>query len=830
LGKQVQLPEDSVLLQNLKQQAEPQLLASERVTPLNLAQPEKKIEEEQNKTKLNSSKLANKMDLVRETEPIDLTLVKRSAVYLGKPIVVGRELSNNSSSNSSNSNKVKSLSKSDQGKTTRLLTQSRQGESRQFEFVVPGEDVNNLEIELEQNTTPNPEQNTQVPEQNTTPNSEQNTQVPEQNTTPNKEPVTVPLSDVENVVEITADEQEYLDQEQIVKAKGNVVIRFSRGVLSADEVMVNLSNRIAVAEGEVILKRGDQTLKGNRFEYYFVQDKGVIFSASGVVYQPNLSRDFSPQINSNNPVPQLPLSWQFEQNQPLQRVSTAEGFQFSVGSLRDLSLVGQQTGVPTSASGGTVNRLRFEAERVDFESDTWKATNIRITNDPFSPPELEIRADTANFKNIAPFMDELTTTNSRLVFDQNLSIPLVDRLVFDQRDRRPGLFSIGFDGEERGGLYLERGFELYNDERIQLTITPQFLIQRAFLPDSFDDTYAINPDDNGGMFNPSSYGLITELDVNFTERTDLRAVASFSGLDLDNVDNRLRAQLELNHRVGDLNNPYRFGFQYNFRERMFNGSLGFQTVQQSIGGIVTSPYIPLISSRDIGVGFTYQGSIQGITAETDRQDLLEADRDDNLITLARFQTAALLNGGFFLWRGETLPPTPEEGLKYTSTPVAPFLKLNTSLTGVTSYYSSGDNQPSLTATIGLEGQFGHFSKRFFDYTGFNISYSQGIRGDQSPFYFDRYYDTQVLSLGLTQQLYGPVRMGAQSFFNVLTSEEISTDYFLEYSRRTYNIILRYNPVLQIGSLNLRISDFNWDGNPAPFQGTGISPVVEGITR
>lgn len=89
----------------------------------------------------------------------------------------------------------------------------------------------------------------------------------------------------------------------------------------------------------------------------------------------------------------------------------------------------------------------------------------------------------------------------------------------------------------------------------------------------------------------------------------------------------------------------------------------------------------------------------------------------------------------------------------------------------------------------------------------------------------------MLSLGLTQQLYGPIRAGVQSFINVKTNQEISTDYFLEFSRRTYNIILRYNPVLELGSVNLRISDFNWEGDAGSFEGsTGVRSVVDGVTR
>lgn len=711
--------------------------------------------------------------------------IPSNANQLGKPISI--EINKVKKIIPATENSLNSVS--NQVKTTRLLTKSRKGEQREFNF----------QTEITQNNTESP--------------LEEN-------------PVTIPIDESVDVVEIVADEQEYLDKEQIVKAKGNVVIRFSNGILSADEVKINLTDRIAVAQGAVILKRGDQTLRGYRFEYYFVKDQGIIFNANGEIYQPNIGRDLASQTGSN-PIPKQPLSWQIQANQPLQRITTAQGYRFSVGS-RDLSLIEQQGGIVNNTSGGEVNRLRFEADRVDFDSEGWHATDIRFTNDPFSPPEFEVRADTANLRNTAPFIDELTTTNSRLVFDQTLEVPLFqDRLIFDRRDRNPGLFNIGFDGEEKGGLYIERPFNIYQDEKIEFIIAPQFLIQRAFFPNSFDDENAINPDDNGGLTNPSSFGLISSLNVNFSNRTELINIIHFTSLDLDNIDNRLRANLQLNQKIGYLGAPHTLSFQYNYRERLFNGSLGFQTVQNSIGALIRSPYIPL---GDSGLSLVYQGSIQNITADSDRQDLLKSNRSDNLVNLNRFQAAALLNAGFLLWYDEALPPTPEEGLKYTATPVTPYLKFNTSLTGVTSYYSSGDTQPSLTGTIGLEGQVGHFSNPFLDYTGFNVSYSQGLRGDQSPFYFDRFYDTQVLSLGLTQQLYGPVRGGIQTFLNVQTNKEISTDYFLEYSRRTYNIMLRYNPVLQLGSINLRISDFNWEGNPLPFEGTGIKPVIDGITR
>ncbi len=753
--------------------------------------------------KTNDDSLSLPTDELLSSPPITESNNSSSELLSPSPLELKntKEIQNISSENYSQNN------------ITHLLTKSRQGKNREFTIKTntPQSKIKPLVIGQ---TTDNQEIDSSFAQEN--------------NQISTEEQKTEVIEEKINVVEVVADSQEYLDNEQIIIARGNVIIRFSNGILNADEVKINLVDRLAVATGDVILKRGDQKLRGERFEYYFVQDKGIIFNASGEIYQPNLAKDFT-NIGDNNPITGQPLSWQFEKNQPLQRVTSAEGYLFVAGSVRDYGLLPEANNerVISTQGGGQVNRLRFRAEKVDFNKDGWHATNISFTNDPFSPPEFEVVADTADLRSISPYQDELVTSRSRLVFDRKVSLPLFqDRSVFDRRQRNSGLLNLGFDGEDRGGLYIEKTFDIYTNENVEFSITPQFLLQRAFSPESFDDIYAINPDDNGGLTNPSSYGLVAVFDANLSDRRQFLSTLNFTGLDLDNIGNRLRATVQLNQKIGaDLSNPYTASLQYNYRERLFNGSLGFQTVQDSIGAVITSPYIPLGNS---GISLVYQGSIQNITADTDDQDLLSDNRENNLANLNRFQAAAFLTGGFFLWKGESLPPTPDQGLKYTSTPVSPYLRLNSSLTGVASSYSNGDSQPSLTVAIGLEGQIGHFVKPVLDYTGFNISYRQGFRGDESPFFFDRFADLQVLSIGLTQQIYGPVRAGLQTFYNVELNEEISTDYFIEYSRRTYNVMLRYNPVLQIGSINLRISDFNWEGNPAPFEGTGIKPVIDGV--
>ena len=469
---------------------------------------------------------------------------------------------------------------------------------------------------------------------------------------------------------------------------------------------------------------------------------------------------------------------------------------------------------------------------MEFDSEGWQATDARLTNDPFSPPEVEVRAETATYRNIAPLVDELKLTNSRVVLDQANSFPTQDRLIFDRRDRQPGVIGFGYDRRDRGGFFVERGFNVIDTETVSWQVTPQYYLQKGFSPEGLTvddrntDLFEENKDDID-VVSPPTLGFVNEFNANLSPQTTFFSRTSLTSLEFGDIEDRLRTKTFVQYRFGEPIAPYDVRLEYNYRDRLFNGSLGFQTVRSSVGLLLISPQIPI---EETGIQVSYQGSIQTVNAETDRQSLLNSDSDDRRVSLTRVQGAASLFKPFLLWFGQALPPTPEEGLKYTSTPVLPYLALSTGVTGVTSLYGNGDSQPSLSGTIGVSGQVGNFSRPFLDYTGFNLSFSQALRGDPSPFFFDRFADLKTLTWGITQQLYGPLRFGVQSAYNIDTDQEINTDLYFEYSRRTYSILLRYNTVLKVGSISLRISDFNWGGNPGPFDGTGIRPVIQGVPR
>ena len=599
------------------------------------------------------------------------------------------------------------------------------------------------------------------------------------------------------ILEITANRQTYDPETQIITASGNVNARFSQGILVADELKINVETRMAVGTGNVTFRRGEQVLKGDRFEYNFLQDEGLISNGFGEVYQPTLQRDTS--LNQNLPPTPLP-------SELIEDISQESQYQFSLGGGRDV----ENFSFPET--GGELNRLRFSAEEIQFDGGNWTARNVRITNDPFSPPELEIRADTAKFRQISPLVDEIITSQQRLVFDDGFSVPIPrNRIVLDQRERSPRLVDFGFDSDDRGGLYLERGFTLLDQPQWNLSVTPQYFVQQALLDDSLADS--------------AVFGLETSLTGNLTPRTNLSTNLEITGFEQDVLEDNLRGSIRLQQAIGRGKAEHDLNLEASFRDRLFNGSLGFQTVQSSVGAVITSPTFPL---GDTGINFSYQGGIQRINAETDVAALLEPNRENDRINLTRYQVATDFNWGTSLWTGDTLPATKEEGLRYTPSPVRPNLRLTTRVRGVTTLYSSGDDQNSISLTVGLRGQLGNFSEKTFDYTSFNASYTQVIGEGESPFEFDRIADRKRLSLGVMQQVYGPFLAGVQTSLNLDDGEVISSNIILEYSRRTYNLRLRFNPTQEIGSVSIQINGFNWKGSPNAFD--DFQSVEDGVIQ
>ncbi|MGB3136932.1 MAG: DUF3769 domain-containing protein, partial [Nodosilinea sp.] len=490
----------------------------------------------------------------------------------------------------------------------------------------------------------------------------------------------------------------------------------------------------------------------------------------------------------------LPLDYRLQNQPSISQATSPGGVALATGDPSILA-VGEQD---------TINRLRFEADQVSFDADGSYAENVRLTNDPFSPPELEFRASSARLTPLNEIQEELVFENPRLVFDQGLSIPLFrNRFVLTRGQLPADAFNplplgIGIDGRDRSGLFVEAPVPIGGIGPLSIIVAPQFLLSRWLSSSNYN------------IADPANFGLVASISGELGPGTAVSGNFDLSGFDFDNLSNRLRASFRAQRLVGD----HRLNLEYTYRDRLFNGSLGFQDVQNSLGLLLESPNIALGSS---GLNLSYQVSGQYVTATSDRPSLLNPGVARGLASLFRFQGAADLSRDFLLWQGQPLPATQTEGLRYSPRPVVPNLTLGVGLRGVATYYTSSDLQESMLGRVVFGGQLGRLQRNTFDYTQFNIGFSHTVLGgDTSPFLFDRTVDRTVLSGGVVQQIYGPFLAGFQTAINLETGRAIDTNLIFEYRRRAYGVLFTYSPTQETGFLGLRISAFDWVGRTAPF--------------
>jgi Protein of unknown function (DUF3769)/LptA/(LptD N-terminal domain) LPS transport protein len=610
---------------------------------------------------------------------------------------------------------------------------------------------------------------------------------------PAKPQRTTPLGG--GTIELRADEQSFDSNEQIVTATGNVRVRFRNALLKADRVTVDIPGRKAVATGNVILRRGEQILRGDRFEYDFGNDKGQITSASGEVYQPTLERDTNitapPTRGAGGDFPEPSLAEKLERDQPVSKIERRGTSGAVIGDPREIEFQ------PPPPPSGTISRLRYRAEKLEFDGDVVTGRGVRITNDPFSPPELELRADRAVFKKAGTGLSRIEAENPRVTIEQGFDLPLaLVQIAAGRGASDSNSFGLGFDNDERGGLYLERTIKLASGPNLDWRITPQYYLQRVIAKDK--------------LFSLDSIGVKTSLTATLAPGTTFDATAALTSLDPGSLGTNLRSKLALNQDVDLPTGKHKVVVESAYRDRVFNGTLGFQDIQSSLGVGITSPKIEL---GNTGIKLEYTAGFKLVNANTDRIALANAD---GRTTLGRFEVTANLTKSWMLWEGVGPDPNDRNTYNYSPVPVVPYLQLNAGINAKLGNYTNGDSQSLYGYSVSIQGQVGHFTAPAFDYTGFNIGYSQGFLNGGSPFLFDRFQDNRVITAGINQQLFGPLRLGVQTSINLDSSRALGTDYYLEYSRRTFSIQLRYNPVLQLGSIGFKLNDLDWRGQADPF--------------
>ncbi len=543
---------------------------------------------------------------------------------------------------------------------------------------------------------------------------------------------------------LRADRQRYT--EDTFEAEGNVELAFGAATLRADRLSVDLQAQTVTATGNIEIELGRQRLQGDRLDYDLKSETGELLKARGLL--------------------------------DIENVDT-------------LNLAGTTT--------PEANLVRFTAERIALTSAGWVGETVRITNDPLDPPELEIEAERTTVTILPSGESVAIATGANLVFDQRFRLPsFVNRLRLDTLGRRPPI-TIDFDNRD-GGLQVQQNFELLEEPRFSLVLSPKLIPQRLIA----------DPD---GIL--AGLGVDLEFQVRHLNNHISRLFIEVNGLIINQLDERTRGVLSHQIPLGRGN----LSLSYRYRQRFGTEFTGTQTVRHMTGVSYDSPRWELGSSE---IFASVNASADWITARgeqfiTASPTAALADASPE-ISLGRLRLDASLSRRIPLWLGNVVDDL--SLLRFSSEPVQPGVWLNAGVTASHAGYTDGKTQSYLLGSIGVETVLGNFIDDSFDFTQFQVTYSNGFLSGASPFFFDRLTASERLRVGILQQLYGPIRIGAETVIDLNTRRQLDTTYSLSYDRRTYGVLLRYNPVQEAGSVQLRVSDFNWVDTEGISRGSG----------
>ena len=491
---------------------------------------------------------------------------------------------------------------------------------------------------------------------------------------------------------------------------------------------------------------------------------------------------------------------------------------------------------PPANKGSTISRIRFQGSQIRIRGNRWTAETMAFTNDPFTPAGSWSLA-----RQVVAVMDErgvtrITSRSTQILLDGKVSLPAITNTTIGEEEAR---FAFDTDKEDRDGFYIGYNLEpIKLGRRGSLQLQPQLMAQRAL--EGRTSSYVLpgeslaSPTAEQGATFGDMFGLLAALNLPMGWAS-LEADASLSTFNPENFRSGTRSTTRLSAPLGlpghDSASAALFG---SYRERIYNGSLGLQTVVYSYGANLAGTAVfnrpkaegegasakQPIATQNKGPFFTpvtlnwaaQSGNYQATLYQTNTLD-----------TLWRSYANLAIGTTLQLWQGSALDASddPKRGLRYAPSPVIPGLGLNFGASGYLANYSDGSNQNTLTLWGGPSFTLGQFDKPFLDYTRFSASIAGTFLGGASPFGFDRAVDLRTLSFQAAQQIYGPLVVEAGATFNIDNGSEFYGDVSYSYvelklQRRSYELGVYYSPYDGIGGIRVKLNDFNFSGTGTPF--------------
>ncbi len=579
------------------------------------------------------------------------------------------------------------------------------------------------------------------------------------------------LSNSKKELEIKSEIQS--EENNILNAKGNVLVLYKGNSLKADSLIYDKTNKIITANGNVSLNIGDQIFQMVSLKYDFNNERGYLLNVKGLLKTDNLIDDLFSNFENSD----------IKKNEILKEINKDK----------------------VKHTSSNIDNWIFFTDKLEVDGNKWKSVKAIFTNDLLELKQVKIEV---NSLEAVAEKGELRFKSSVnfLILDEKINIPFwVGDRTLTKEIRYENSWNVGFDNIDRDGLYIGRKLNSINiSNDFTLDIEPQILLQRSLQghTKSFvNKGDAINGDKVKRNATLKDYFALNSRIKGKFNKWNLEIDQQNNSLDPEKFSDSIRLKTNLNKDITFLNSKWNKSFYGIYRDRVWNGSLGETEIYGGYGSKLekqNSWVVNGISNNEVlSLGLA---NLKG-----------EALNSKNMVKTTK--------GNFFYSLDRKIPVNVVEpsnlfvdrSYNYIPEPITKGLNLNTKLELLYSFYGSGNNQQYLGIGAGPEYVFGDFKKKSFDYTKISILPFYKLKSGDSLFKFDQISDKFTLGIAYDQQLFGPLIIKNSATLKVSRAKDyaefINSKISLNWKKRSYEFGIFYQPHNETGGFSFSLFGF-----------------------
>ena len=581
--------------------------------------------------------------------------------------------------------------------------------------------------------------------------------------------------EIKNELEIQSEIQS--EENNILKAKGNVLVFYRGNILKADSLIYDKTQKTVSAKGNISLRIGEQLFKMNSFQYDFNSKKGYLFDVKGLLKTDNLIDDLF--------------------------------YNFETSDIKNIEIFKEIFKEKVLNTPKAVKNWVFITDKIEIDGEKWKSEKAIFTNDLLELNQVKIEINSLEAISRKEKLRFKSSLNY-LILDEKISFPFWfgertltksgESFSFENR------WNLGYDNLDKDGYFIGRKFNtinLFND--FVLDIEPQFLLQRSLkghtksFVNKGDSITADRVKRNTTL--QDYFGVNSQIKGNINN-WDLETDSKIYSLDSGKFSDALRVKAKLSKEITFLKAKWDKSFYGVYRDRVWNGSIGESEIYLGYGSKLekqnTWEVNGIKKTEILSLG------LANIEAEAlNSKNLVNSFKGDFFYSLDQKIPINIDNSSYkFI----------DSSYKYIFEPIQKGLSLNTKVALLYSLYERGNNQQYLGFGAGPEIIFGNFKNKSFDYTRISVLPFYKIRSGDSMFKFDQIYDQFTLDIAFDQQLYGPLILKSNASLNLDSDSKDYGDFInskisLNWKKRSYEFGIFYQPHNEAGGISFTLFGF-----------------------